>query len=151
VEHLSQVFQVLRQQKLYVKLEKCELLTLQVIFLGYVVSGEGIQVHESKVEAIKSWPTPTSIMEVQSFYGLASFYHRFIKDFSSIIAILTECMKKGSFEWTKATQRAFETIKNKAMFGYYLSSSYFFLKLNVILAALILGSPHPSQMALSIF
>jgi len=53
VEHLSQVFQVLRQQKLHAKLEKCELFTPQVVFLGYVMSSEGIQI-ESKVEAIKS-------------------------------------------------------------------------------------------------
>jgi len=77
------------------------------------MSSEGIQVDESKVKAIKSWPTPTSITEVQSFHGLASFYHRFIKDFSFIMAPLTECMKKGSFKLTRATQRAFETIKNR--------------------------------------
>jgi len=100
MEHLYQVFHVLRQQNLYTKLKKCELFTHQVIFLGYVVFGEGIQVYESKVEAIKSWPTPTSIMEVQIFHRLASFYHMFIKDFSSIMAPLTEYMKKGSFGWT---------------------------------------------------
>jgi len=42
VEHLSQVFQVLRQQKLYAKLEKCDLFTSQVIFLVYFMSAEGI-------------------------------------------------------------------------------------------------------------
>jgi len=70
VEHLSQVFQVLRQQKLYAKLEKCELFTPQVIFLGYVVFDEGNQVNKSNVEAIKSWPTPTFIIEVRSWVGL---------------------------------------------------------------------------------
>ena len=52
-------------------------------------------------------------MEVHCFYGLASFYRRFPKDFSSIIAPLTGRVKKGTFEWTKATQRAFESIKGR--------------------------------------
>jgi len=84
--HLPQVFHVLRQQGLYTKLKKCELFTLQVVFLSCVVSGEGIQVDESKNEAIKSWPILTTIIEVCSFHGLAFFYCRLIKDFSSIMA-----------------------------------------------------------------
>jgi len=88
-------------------------LTPQVVFLGYVVSSERIQVNETKVEAIKSWPIPTTITKVRSFHGLASFHRQFIKDFSSIIAPLIECMKKGTFEWTKAAQRAFESIKGR--------------------------------------
>jgi len=62
------------------------------------VSSEVIQVDESKVEAMKSWPTPHSITEVRSFHGLAFSYHQYIKDFSSIVAPLTKCMKKGSYE-----------------------------------------------------
>jgi len=65
----------LRQQALYAKFEKCELFTPQVVFLGYVVYGWGIYVDKSKIEAIKSWPIPTTIAGVCSFYGLASFYH----------------------------------------------------------------------------
>jgi len=106
VEHLTQVFQVLRKQALYVKLDKYELFAHQIIFLGYVVFEEGIQVDEYKIEAIKSWLIPTTITNVQSFHGLAS-YHRFIKDFSSIMGPLNKCMKKDSFEWTNTAQRAF--------------------------------------------
>ena len=47
MEHLTQVFQVLRQQALYAKLEKCELFIPQVIFLGYIIFGEGIKVGEA--------------------------------------------------------------------------------------------------------
>jgi len=72
MEHLYQVFQALQQQKLYAKLEKCERFTPQIVFLGCVVFGEGIQVDESKVEAIRSWPTPMSIMKVRSFHGCAA-------------------------------------------------------------------------------
>jgi len=70
-------------------------------------------VDQSKVEAIKAWLQSKSVTKVRSFHGLASFYTRFIKDFSSIIAPITKFMKKGVFEWTKATQRALEEIKQK--------------------------------------
>ena len=56
--------------------------TDKIVFFGYVVSAEGIAVDEENVKAIKEWPTPKNISEVRSFYGLASFYRRFVKDFS---------------------------------------------------------------------
>ncbi|KAJ9563965.1 hypothetical protein OSB04_009125 [Centaurea solstitialis] len=110
-QHLRRVFEVLRSQKLYGKLEKCEFFSPKVTFLGYVVSKDGISVDESKVAAIKSWPVPSSATEVRSFHGLASFYRRFVKNFSTIVAPLSECTKQGSFEWTQSTQNAFEKIK----------------------------------------
>ena len=75
---------------------------LKLFLLGYVVSKKGIQVDESKIVAIKSRPILTTIVEVRGLHESASFYHRFIKDFGSIMASLIEYMKKNSFEWTKA-------------------------------------------------
>jgi len=61
VNHLQQVLQVLSQEKPYGNLEKCHFFTSQVVFLGYVVSAQGIQVDESKIQAIKEWLVPSSI------------------------------------------------------------------------------------------
>ena len=66
---------------------------------------------EDKVKAIREWPTPTSLFQVRSFHGLASFYRRFVKDFSTIVAPMTEVLKGKNFEWNDKANSTFEEIK----------------------------------------
>lgn len=56
----------------------------------FVISAQGIEMDEDKVKAIREWPTLTIANEVQSFHGLASFYRKFVKNFSSITAQLNQ-------------------------------------------------------------
>jgi hypothetical protein len=71
-------------------------------------------VDETKIEAIKSWPTPQSITQVRSFLGLAGFYRCFVKDFSTIAALLHELTKKGVvFRWGQTQDESFATLKDK--------------------------------------
>ncbi|XP_074299011.1 uncharacterized protein LOC141630013 [Silene latifolia] len=91
--HLRAIFEMMRKERLYGK--------------------DGVRMDPSKVEAIQAWPVPTSTTEVRSFHGLASFYSRFIQNFSSLMAPITELIKKGEFVWTCSAQTAFEEVKKK--------------------------------------
>ena len=56
-----------------------------------------IQVDPKKIEAVADWPRPTTIIEIRSFLGLASYYRRFVKDFSKIAVPLTRLTQKGDY------------------------------------------------------
>ncbi|XP_021687705.2 uncharacterized mitochondrial protein AtMg00860-like [Hevea brasiliensis] len=112
--HLRQVFEVLRKEHLYANFKKCTFCMDKVIFLGFVVSGKRIEVDEDKLRAIRKWPTPKSMSDVRSFHGLASFYRRFVKDFSTIAAPLNEVVKKNvGFKWGEEQEHAFNSLKEK--------------------------------------
>ncbi|RDX86996.1 hypothetical protein CR513_31601, partial [Mucuna pruriens] len=112
LEYLRSMLHMLRKEKLYAKFDKCSLCIEQVIFLGFVISSKGMEVDEEKVRAIEEWPTAKTLSEVRSFHGLDSFYRRFVKDFSTLVAPLTEIVKKSvGFKWEEGQEKAFNSLK----------------------------------------
>jgi hypothetical protein len=112
-KHLRLVLEKLRGHKLYAKESKCEFFKSEMPFLGHVVSKYGIAVDKSKVAQIQQWQTPTNVTEVRSFLGLASYYRKFVKDFSHIAAPLTNLTKKDVlFSWKEPQQKAFQELKD---------------------------------------
>jgi hypothetical protein len=71
-------------------------------------------VDEAKIEAIKSWLIPATLTQLQSFLGLAGFYRRFVRDFSTIAAPLNDLTKKGvPFYWGATQEHSFNTLIDK--------------------------------------
>lgn len=114
VGHVKLVLDVLRHERLFANLEKCTFCMDKLVFLGFVISSTGIHVDEEKVKAIKEWPIPKAVSEVRSFLGLAGFYRRFVRNFSTIALPLTALIKKDvSFHWTDKQELAFNELKDK--------------------------------------
>ena len=111
--HVKQVLEVLRKEKLYAKESKCELFKEEVEFLGHYVGRDGVRMMDDKLAAVADWPVPTKVHDVRAFLGTAGYYRKFIKDFSSIAAPLSELTKDTvKFEWTDKQQSAFVRLKS---------------------------------------
>jgi hypothetical protein len=115
LRHLAIVMRRLQQEKLLVNLKKCSLLQTELIYLGFVISGNELKMDLEKVEVIRNWPSPRNVFEVRRFHGLASFYRKFIRNFSGISAAMMDTMKKRHkvFHWTAEAERSFDLLKRK--------------------------------------
>ena len=112
VQHLKQVFQVLREHELYVKKEKCSFAKQEVEFLGHRIKEGKLMMDPAKVQAIQEWQPPSKVPELRSFLGLVNYYRRFIKGYSAIAAPLTDLLKKNkAWCWSDECQTAFEALK----------------------------------------
>ncbi|KAL0163498.1 hypothetical protein M9458_039251 [Cirrhinus mrigala] len=98
--------------QLFCKLEKCAFHQHTTTFLGFVISAQGVAMDPQKLEAVRSWPLPTSLKQLQRFLGFANFYRRFIRGFSSTAAPLTALTKpsRGEFHLTPEAIQAFRTL-----------------------------------------
>jgi hypothetical protein len=107
------VLQRLIDHGLYAKAEKCEFSVDKTEFLGFIVSPDGVSMAPDKVEAITSWPAPTSMKLLQQFLGFANFYRRFIEGYSRIISPLTRLLKKDAkWHFDARAQEAFDRLKS---------------------------------------
>ncbi|KAI2652387.1 Transposon Tf2-9 polyprotein [Labeo rohita] len=115
VQHVRTVLQRLIQHKLYAKEEKCQFHQESVAFLGYMISPEGVAMDETKVNAVHNWPLPKTLKELQRFLGFSNFYHRFIRNFSTVAALLTAMVKRGNtrLNWSSDALRAFQDLRQR--------------------------------------
>ena len=118
LERLEAVFQKLEKAGLKLKPSKYELFWRQLTYLGHVISAKGVATDESKIKAIRDWPTPTTIMEVRSFLGFTGYYCRFIPKFAQVAQPLHKLTsgenagkKKAAIKWDSRCQQAFDDLK----------------------------------------
>ncbi|GJX44433.1 putative reverse transcriptase domain-containing protein [Tanacetum coccineum] len=112
--HLRIILELLKKEKLYAKFSKCDFWIRIVQFLGHLIDSQGLHVDPAKIEAVKNWTSPTTPTEIRQFLGLASYYRRFIKDFSKIAKSLTELTQKNKkYIWGKDQESAFQLLKQK--------------------------------------
>ena len=112
IQHVRSILAVLREHKLYAKVEKCEFHKDRMTFVGYMVSTEGIGMDPAKVSAIVDWPVPKIVKEVQSYLGFANFYRKFINNYSSLASPLTSLTRKtAKFCWSPEAEAAFRSLQ----------------------------------------
>jgi hypothetical protein len=113
-QHLRIVLGKLWDHQLYTKFSKCEFWLQKVSFLGHILTTERVVVDPEKVTAVTNWKRPTSVMEIQSFLGLAGYYRRFIEGFSKITRPMTTLLQKDKkYEWTNACERSYCELKRR--------------------------------------
>ena len=111
-DHLQRVLERLRQAKLYGRLHKCEFLKDKVDYIGFEVSVDGVNASPEKVQTILDWPHPQTMHDIRLFLGLASYYQKFIWEFSQIAKPLTNLTReKMAWCWGDAKQNSFMALK----------------------------------------
>jgi hypothetical protein len=115
LEHLAIVMRKLHQEKLLINMKKSSFMKIELIYLGFVISANELSMDPYLVEVIKDWPSPKNVFEVRSFHGLASFYRKFIRNFSGISTTMMDTVKKWhkSFHWTTEDEKSFNLLKWK--------------------------------------
>ena len=111
-EHLETVLRILERENLYAKLKKCDFNKAELLYLGHVLTRDGIKVDPAKISCITDWPTPKNVHEVRSFLGLANYFRKFVQAYSIRAAPLTKLTGKATpWKWTSECQDAFDGLK----------------------------------------
>ena len=102
-------------------------MTREITYLGYSINSEGLRPSLENIRSVIDYPVLKSVHEVQRFVGMASYFRRFIKDFSIIAKPLYDIVKtKNNFEFNKLAYESFECLQSKLverpMLSIYLST-----------------------------
>jgi hypothetical protein len=111
--HLEKVLSKLREHNLYANLKKCDFGKSHLDFLGHVIGADGLRVDPKKTAIVQGWPKPKDVPHLRSFLGLANYFRRFVKSYSSMVSPLTSLLRKGKSiaDWDHACDVAFESVK----------------------------------------
>ena len=93
-EIVEEVLKRLKENNLYVKLEKCAWKVEKVNFLGVIIGQGKIEMEKDKVAGVLNWPIPKTVRDVRKFLGLVNYYRQFVKDFAKLAQLLNNLIRK---------------------------------------------------------
>nr|GEV62728.1 reverse transcriptase domain-containing protein [Tanacetum cinerariifolium] len=112
---IEETFRTLRKVNMKLNLKKCSFGLVEGMFLGYVVTPEGIKSCSDKTAAVQQLPSPRTIKEVQSLNGKLASLNRFLSKSAEkslpLFQTLKKCIKKSEFHWTVEAEQAFKQLK----------------------------------------
>ena len=121
-DHLNRlrgVFDKLEKAGLKLKPKKCRFFKTKITYVGHIVSAKGIETDPKKVEAVKNWTVPKTVLDVRSFQGFTNHYKRFIKGYANVARPLNLLVSGGNanrkkmlIEWTEECQIVFDKLKD---------------------------------------
>jgi hypothetical protein len=115
---VREVLEILRDNDLYVDLEKSQFHQEEVEYLGHIVGRDGIKMDPKKVAAVTEWPRPQTVTNIQEFTGFCNYYRRFIEGYSKVATPLYDLVKKDAkWDWTEKCEQAFQTLKERITQG----------------------------------
>jgi hypothetical protein len=111
-EHLKLVLDILEKHNLTVAWHKCHFYQQELLFVGHIVTAEGIKADPAKVAAVTQYPTPTDVHQLRSFLGMTGYFRRFIDKYAQKTHALTQLLKQGAeYIWGANQESAFESLK----------------------------------------
>lgn len=103
----------LRAANLSISVDKSRFCQKKISYLGYVLSEEGLSIDSTKLHPILNYPSPTTLKEVRRLMGMLGFYKQFIPNYSTILAPITDLLKKnkGKLAWSEHAEQALCNVK----------------------------------------
>lgn len=112
MNNLCKVFDRLQRYGLKVKRDKCSFFAKSVVYLGHVISKDGVHTCANKVKSIINTPAPSNVSELRAFIGMVMYYAKFIKNVSTVLAPLYKLLRVGvKYEWSTECKNSFERVK----------------------------------------
>jgi hypothetical protein len=108
---VKRVLQIMQDNNLYLKPEKCQFHKTELDYLGVHISQNSVAMDQEKVDGVTAWKPPRNKKELQTFLGFINFYRRFIKDFAKIAHPLHKLTGNHEWKWEDEQQAAFDELK----------------------------------------
>ena len=107
------VYSWLKAFNLKIKPKKCYFFQASVIFLGHILSADGISANPKKADKVRDWLVPRNAKELHSFLGLASYYRQFIPNFAHIAKYLHQLVDLTNVKKTKGKRKEVISLENQ--------------------------------------